>query len=51
MVTVGFIEGGNAGNVIPECVKFGGTYRSLTSEGLSYIQDRIKEVTYRLIFG
>ncbi|KAK4582724.1 hypothetical protein RGQ29_025775 [Quercus rubra] len=44
VVTVGFIEGGQAGNVIPESVKFGGTYRSLTSEGLSYVKQRIKEV-------
>lgn len=44
MVTVGYIEGGQAGNVIPEIVKFGGTYRSLASQGLYHIQDRIKEV-------
>ncbi|CAL5334451.1 unnamed protein product [Camellia sinensis] len=44
VVSVGFIEGGAAGNVIPETVKFGGTYRSLTSEGISYLQQRIKEV-------
>ncbi|KAK6942560.1 Peptidase M20 [Dillenia turbinata] len=44
VVTVGFVEGGEAGNVIPEKVKFGGTFRSMTSEGLSYLQKRIKEV-------
>ncbi|KAK9289345.1 hypothetical protein L1049_007500 [Liquidambar formosana] len=44
VVTVGFMEGGQAVNVIPEYVKFGGTFRSLTSEGLSYIQKRIREV-------
>ncbi|CAK9180806.1 unnamed protein product [Ilex paraguariensis] len=44
VVTVGFIKGGQAANVIPETVKFGGTYRSLTSHGLSYIKNRIKEV-------
>ncbi|KAH7512215.1 hypothetical protein FEM48_Zijuj12G0066900 [Ziziphus jujuba var. spinosa] len=44
VVTVGFIEGGQAANVIPESVKFGGTFRSLTSEGLSYLKERIKEV-------
>ncbi|KAK3037864.1 hypothetical protein RJ639_031224 [Escallonia herrerae] len=44
VVTVGFIEGGQAANVIPETVKFGGTYRSLSSQGLSYIKGRIKEV-------
>ncbi|XP_017977319.1 PREDICTED: IAA-amino acid hydrolase ILR1 [Theobroma cacao] len=44
VVTVGFIEGGNVENVIPESVRFGGTFRSLTNEGLSYLQKRIKEV-------
>ncbi|XP_062167460.1 IAA-amino acid hydrolase ILR1-like [Alnus glutinosa] len=44
VVTVSFIEGGKAENVSPETLRFGGTYRSLTSEGLSYIQQRIKEV-------
>ncbi|XP_057964605.1 IAA-amino acid hydrolase ILR1-like 3 [Malania oleifera] len=44
LVTVGFIEGGSAGNVIPETLKFGGTFRSMTSEGIDYLQQRIKEV-------
>ncbi|KAK6231895.1 Peptidase M20 - like 9 [Theobroma cacao] len=44
VVTVGFIEGGSIENVIPESVRFGGTFRSLTNEGLSYLQKRIKEV-------
>ncbi|KAL3536064.1 hypothetical protein ACH5RR_004525 [Cinchona calisaya] len=44
VVSVGFIEGGQAENVIPERVKFGGTFRFLTSEGFSYLQQRIKEI-------
>ncbi|OMO82421.1 Peptidase M20 [Corchorus capsularis] len=44
VVTVGFIEGGNAVNVIPESVTFGGTFRSLTNEGLFHIQKRIREI-------
>ncbi|XP_010246184.1 PREDICTED: IAA-amino acid hydrolase ILR1-like 3 [Nelumbo nucifera] len=44
VVSVTFIEGGQAGNVIPEAVKFGGTFRSMTSEGLCDLQERIKEV-------
>ncbi|XP_058207083.1 IAA-amino acid hydrolase ILR1-like 3 [Rhododendron vialii] len=44
VVSIGFIEGGQAGNVIPETVRFGGTFRSMTSEGMSYLQQRIKEV-------
>lgn len=45
-MTVGYIEGGKGANVIPETVKFGGSYRSLSAEGLSYTQERIKEVKY-----
>ncbi|XP_050243682.1 IAA-amino acid hydrolase ILR1-like [Quercus robur] len=44
VVSIGFLNGGQTYNVIPETVKFGGTFRSLTTEGLSYIKDRIKEV-------
>uniref|UniRef100_A0A5B7AIG0 Peptidase M20 dimerisation domain-containing protein n=2 Tax=Davidia involucrata TaxID=16924 RepID=A0A5B7AIG0_DAVIN len=44
VVTVGFIQGGQAENVIPETVEFGGTFRSMTSEGLSHIRQRIKEI-------
>ncbi|CAK7341941.1 unnamed protein product [Dovyalis caffra] len=44
VVTVGYIEGGKAGNVIPESVKFGGTFRSLSNEGVSYLHKRIKEI-------
>ncbi|KAK9290531.1 hypothetical protein L1049_008701 [Liquidambar formosana] len=44
VVTVGFVEGGQALNVIPETLRFGGTFRSLTTEGLSYLQQRIKEI-------
>ncbi|KAL4605952.1 hypothetical protein ACB092_09G067200 [Castanea dentata] len=44
VVSVGFINGGQTHNVIPETLKFGGTFRSLTTDGLSYIKERIKEV-------
>ncbi|MCL7034780.1 hypothetical protein MKW94_004215 [Papaver nudicaule] len=44
VVSVGFIEAGQAGNVIPESVNFGGTFRSLTTEGFSYLRQRITEV-------
>ncbi|XP_026425929.1 IAA-amino acid hydrolase ILR1-like 3 isoform X2 [Papaver somniferum] len=43
VVSVGLIRAGQAGNVIPESVNFGGTYRSLTTEGFSYLRQRIKE--------
>lgn len=45
MLSLGFVEAGKAANVIPEMVKFGGTIRSFTTEGLSYLQKRIIEVT------
>ncbi|KAI6674020.1 hypothetical protein NL676_001926 [Syzygium grande] len=44
VISVGFIEGGQALNVIPEMVRFGGTFRSMTSDGLYSLQHRIKEV-------
>lgn len=44
MITVGFIEAGQAANVIPETVRFGGTLRSLTTEGLLYLQQRVRQV-------
>lgn len=45
MVSVTFMKGGDAYNVIPESASFGGTFRSLTTEGFSYLMKRIKEVT------
>lgn len=45
VISIGFIEASKVGNVIPETVKFGGTLRSMSSEGLSYLMERIKEVS------
>ncbi|KAL6595013.1 hypothetical protein ACP70R_048116 [Stipagrostis hirtigluma subsp. patula] len=44
VVSITFVNGGNAYNVIPEYVTFGGTLRSMTNEGLSYLMKRIKEI-------
>ncbi|GLJ55270.1 hypothetical protein SUGI_1186050 [Cryptomeria japonica] len=44
VVSIGFIEGGDAHNVIPSQVKFGGTLRSLTSEGILYLRKRVIEI-------
>lgn len=44
VVSVTFIRGGEAFNVIPESVTLGGTLRSMTTEGLSYLMRRIREV-------
>ena len=50
VVSVGFINGGDAFNVIPETVTFGGTFRSMTNEGLSYLMKRIREVLHTYCF-
>ncbi|KAI0508106.1 hypothetical protein KFK09_014240 [Dendrobium nobile] len=44
IISVGFMKGGEAHNVIPESVTFGGTFRSMTTEGLYVLQRRIREV-------
>ncbi|CAO2839279.1 unnamed protein product [Amaranthus hypochondriacus] len=44
VVSVTMIEGGQHVDVIPMTVRFGGTFRSTTSKGLSDLQRRIKEV-------
>ncbi|PUZ68969.1 hypothetical protein GQ55_2G071000 [Panicum hallii var. hallii] len=43
VVSVTFVKGGDAYNVIPESVTFGGTLRSMTNEGLSYLMKRVIE--------
>ncbi|CAN6286255.1 unnamed protein product [Urochloa humidicola] len=44
VVSVTFIRGGEAFNVTQESVTMGGTFRSMTTEGLSYLKERIREV-------
>ncbi|TYH76959.1 hypothetical protein ES332_D04G121600v1 [Gossypium tomentosum] len=44
VVSIGFIQAGQAANVIPETVSFGGMFWSMSNEGLSYLQQRIKKV-------
>ncbi|KAH6802785.1 Peptidase M20/M25/M40 family protein [Perilla frutescens var. frutescens] len=44
VVSIGYVRGGAASNVIPETVEFGGTFRFLDSESHSYLKQRIKEV-------
>ncbi|KAG8376771.1 hypothetical protein BUALT_Bualt09G0098500 [Buddleja alternifolia] len=44
VVSIGYIRGGEALNVIPETVEFGGTFRFMDSESYSYLKQRIKEV-------
>ncbi|KAJ6300250.1 hypothetical protein OIU76_021116 [Salix suchowensis] len=47
VVSVGFIEAGQAGNVIPETMRFGGSIRSMTTEGLVFLS--MIKGTYNLI--
>ncbi|KAF7013664.1 hypothetical protein CFC21_027732 [Triticum aestivum] len=44
VVSVTQLRGGDAYNVIPESASFGGTFRSMTDEGLSYLMKRVKEI-------
>lgn len=44
VVSVTGIHGGEAFNVIPQSVRLFGTIRSLTTEGLSHLKDRIREI-------
>ncbi|XP_020586195.1 IAA-amino acid hydrolase ILR1-like 3 [Phalaenopsis equestris] len=44
IITVGFMKGGEAHNIIPESVTFGGTFRSMDTEGLYILKQRIREV-------
>ncbi|GER41864.1 IAA-amino acid hydrolase ILR1 [Striga asiatica] len=44
VVSIGYVHGGEAFNVIPETVEFGGTFRFMSSESYSYLKQRIKEV-------
>ncbi|KAL2550856.1 IAA-amino acid hydrolase ILR1-like 3 [Forsythia ovata] len=44
VLSVTYVRAGKASNVIPHHVELGGTLRSLTTEGLLRLQQRVKEV-------
>ncbi|KAJ9552908.1 LOW QUALITY PROTEIN: hypothetical protein OSB04_016953 [Centaurea solstitialis] len=44
VLSVTYVRAGEALNVIPPYVELGGTLRSLTTEGLQHLQQRVKEV-------
>lgn len=44
VLSVTYVRGGTAFNVIPSYVELGGTLRSLTNEGLQWLRQRLKEV-------
>ena len=45
VLTVTFIDGGKGFNVIPNKVRFGGMFQSLTFDGLAKLRRRIKEAS------
>lgn len=59
VVSVTYVKAGKALDATPAIVEFGGTLRSITTEGLYRLQKRVKEVIrscithdfiYRIIF-
>uniref|UniRef100_A0A0E0LIZ6 Peptidase M20 dimerisation domain-containing protein n=1 Tax=Oryza punctata TaxID=4537 RepID=A0A0E0LIZ6_ORYPU len=44
VVSITMLKGGDAYNVIPESASLGGTFRSMTDEGLAYLMKRIREI-------
>ncbi|XP_019179830.1 PREDICTED: IAA-amino acid hydrolase ILR1-like 5 [Ipomoea nil] len=44
VLSVTYVRGGTASNVIPSFIEFGGTLRSITTDGLLQLQKRVKEV-------
>ncbi|PIA34940.1 hypothetical protein AQUCO_03700297v1 [Aquilegia coerulea] len=47
VLSVTYFRGGTSMNVIPQFVEFGGTLRSLTTDGLNQLRRRVKEVVDR----
>ena len=45
VVSVTYVKAGNALDATPAIVEFGGTLRSITTEGLYRLQKRVKEVS------
>lgn len=45
VVSITAVHGGEAFNVIPSSVQLMGTLRSLTTSGLEYIKERVREIT------
>ena len=49
VLSVTYVKGGSALNVIASHVEFGGTLRSLTTDGLHQLMRRLKEVCIRIV--
>ena len=46
VISITMVNAGTATNVIPPTMELQGTIRSLTSEGISQLQNRVKAVSY-----
>ena len=51
VLSVTYIKGGKSIDATPPVVEFGGTLRSLTTEGLYRLQKRLKEVSIMAQFN
>ncbi|MDF2502644.1 M20 family metallopeptidase [Clostridium sp.] len=49
VVTIGYIHGGTAQNIIPEEVKIGGIIRTMKTEHRVYVQKRLREITEGIV--
>lgn len=50
VLSVTYVKGGDAYDRTPSFVEFGGTLRSLTTEGLERLQRRVEEVCLHIVF-
>lgn len=44
VISITMVQGGEASNVIPQSVRLKGTIRSLTVEGMAFLQQRVREL-------
>ncbi|AJA47618.1 thermostable carboxypeptidase 1 [Clostridium pasteurianum DSM 525 = ATCC 6013] len=49
VITVGYIHGGTAQNIIPEEAEIGGIIRTMTTEHRVYVKKRLKEITEGIV--
>ena len=49
VITIGYINGGKAQNVIPDVVELGGIIRTMKSEHREYVKKRLKEITEGIV--
>lgn len=49
VITIGYIHGGTAQNIIPEEVKIGGIIRTMKTEHRAYVKKRLREITEGIV--